>query len=515
MARLRRSRAIWLGAAAAAALLVLVLWIAGAFAPEVELPSPSQSLIEAWDGLDAVYVEASLDSEAAVLTVSQTLTLSNRTGEAQDAAVLRTWPNAFQTPDTSPAAAEDKIYESCYLDGFSIGALLMSRARVARDGQEAQTVAYRYTDEAKTVLSVPVPGGWQAGEWITVSLAYTVQIPHMAYRFGVWDGIWALGNAFAIPAVWEEGTWRTDEYYPVGDPFLSDCMNWTVNLSVPEGFLCAATGYARARTEEGRALYEFSAPAVRDFALVVSDRFCIAQEVRDNVLVSAFATSQARARELLEDGRQALACFSARYGAYPYQSYTLCEINFPMGGMEYPGLAMIAADRLDAGGETLETVVAHETAHQWWYAAVGSNQFENAWQDEGLAEFSTALFLDAHPEYGIGYAECVAASEQSYRAYFSVQSQLTGEQDTSMQRPLTQFSGEYEYRNIAYDKGVILFDRLRETLGDEKFFDSLRAYARENTGKIASPASLIACFAARGAHAEGIIESFLQGTCVI
>ena len=40
-----------------------------------------------------------------------------------------------------------------------------------------------------------------------------------AYRFGVDSGIWALGNAFAIPAVWEDGAWRTDEYYPVGDPF--------------------------------------------------------------------------------------------------------------------------------------------------------------------------------------------------------------------------------------------------------------------------------------------------------
>ncbi len=467
MARLRRSRAIWLGAAAAAALLVLLFWIAGAFAPEVELPSPSQSLIEAWDGLDAVYVEASLDSEAAVLTVSQTLTLSNRTGEAQDAAVLRTWPNAFQTPDTSPAAAEDKIYESCYLDGFSIGALVMSRARVARDGQEAQTVAYRYTDEAKTVLSVPVPGGWQAGEWITVTLAYTVQIPHMAYRFGVWDGIWALGNAFAIPAVWEEGTWRTDEYYPVGDPFLSDCMNWTVNLSVPEGFLCAATGYARARTEEGRALYEFSAPAVRDFALVVSDRFCIAQEVRDDVLVSAFATSQARARELLEDGRQALACFSARYGAYPYQSYTLCEINFPMGGMEYPGLAMIAADRLDAGGETLETVVAHETAHQWWYAVVGSDPVNQAWQDEALCEFSVL-------EYG---EERYGAAWRQEREQREIESALrvTVPHGVTPGAPLERFSTMSEYSLVVYDRGAAMLCALDRMLGGE--LDAfLRAY---------------------------------------
>ena len=342
----RRSVRIGLAAGALVAVVLAVLWLCGVFAPAVELPSPSQALIEARDGLDAVLIEASLDTEASELTVSQTLTLKNRTGQAQEAAVLRTWPNAFQSPDTSPAAAEEALYEGCYPDGFSIGALVMSGARVARVGGESKAVAYRYTDDAKTVLSVPITDGWQADEWIEITLTYTVQIPHMAYRFGEDSGIWALGNAFAIPAVWEEGAWRTDEYAPVGDPFLSDCMNWTVSVSVPEGFLCAGSGYPTAETADGRTRYDFVSPAIRDFALVVSDRFHTAQAEQDGVLVSAYATDASRARELLDYGKQALACFSARYGAYPYQSYTLCEINFPMGGMEYPAMAMIAAERI-------------------------------------------------------------------------------------------------------------------------------------------------------------------------
>ena len=390
----RRSVRIGLAAGALVAVVLAALWLCGVFAPAVELPAPSQALIEARDGLDAVLIEASLDTEASELTVSQTLTLKNRTGQAQEAAVLRTWPNAFQSPDTSPAAAEEALYEGCYPDGFSIGALVMSGARVARVGGESKAVAYRYTDDAKTVLSVPITDGWQAEEWIEITLTYTVQIPHMAYRFGEDSGIWALGNAFAIPAVWEEGAWRTDEYAPVGDPFLSDCMNWTVSVSVPEGFLCAGSGYPTAETADGRTRYDFVSPAIRDFALVVSDRFHTAQAEQDGVLVSAYATDASRARELLDYGKQALACFSARYGAYPYQSYTLCEINFPMGGMEYPAMVMIAADLLDAGGESLETVVAHEVAHQWWYAVVGSDPVNQAWQDEALSQFSMLEYLE-------------------------------------------------------------------------------------------------------------------------
>lgn len=289
----RRSARIGLGAGILAAVVLAALWLCGCFAPAVELPSPSQTLIEAWDGLDAVYAEASLDTEASAMTVSQTLTLKNRTGQVQEAAMLRTWPNAFQSPDTSPAGAEEALYESCYPNGFSSGALVMSGARVARDGGEAKAAAYRYTDDAKTVLLVPVADGWQPEEWIEITLTYTVQIPQMAYRFGVNNGIWALGNAFAIPAVWEDGAWRTDEYYPVGDPFLSDCMNWTVSVSVPEGFVCAGSGYPTAETADGRTRYNFVAPAVRDFALVASDRFHTAQAEQDGVLVSAYATDAA------------------------------------------------------------------------------------------------------------------------------------------------------------------------------------------------------------------------------
>lgn len=62
------------------AVVLAVLWLCGVFAPAVELPSPSQALIEAQDGLDAVLIEASLDTEASELTVSQTLTLAHRPG---------------------------------------------------------------------------------------------------------------------------------------------------------------------------------------------------------------------------------------------------------------------------------------------------------------------------------------------------------------------------------------------------------------------------------------------------
>jgi hypothetical protein len=39
---------------------------------------------------------------------------------------------------------------------------------------------------------------------------------------------------------------------------------------------------------------------------------------------------------------------------------------------------------------TPESVTIHEAGHQWWYGMVGSNEFEDAWMDEGLNTFATA-----------------------------------------------------------------------------------------------------------------------------
>ena len=84
-----------------------------------------------------------------------------------------------------------------------------------------------------------------------------------------------------------------------------------------------------------------------------------------------------------------------------------------------------------------------------------------------------------------------------------------------MNRPLTQFSGDYEYRNIAYDKGVILFDRVRETIGEKRFYAALKKYAETYRGEIATPEQLIGCFSKTGSKIAPVFLSFLEGKCVI
>ena len=203
-----------------------------------------------------------------------------------------------------------------------------------------------------------------------------------------------------------------------------------------------------------------------------------------------------------------LTYYSDTFGAYPYPTYSAVQTGFAVGGMEYPALVMLG-DHIT--GTDYDYTLVHETAHQWWYAAVGNNQLENAWQDEGLAEFSAALFFEDHAEYGLKYASLKDSAERAYRALYTVQSQIFGEADTAMNKKLGEYLSEYQYVVLSYDKGFLLFDTLRESMGEKKFMGCLRRYFRENSGKLARTDDLIGSFAG----AEGVIRSFIDGTAVL
>lgn len=447
-------------------------------------------------------IQAEYFPEERLLEATMTAEIVNTSDTAWETLKFQLWPNAYR--EGAKYAPVSSLYApAAYYDGASYGGIAVSSVEGAQ--------SFRVAGEDENILEAELSDALYPDERVTLTFAFTVSLAKINHRLGAGEHAVNLANFYPVLCHWENG-FCEHVYSSNGDPFVSVCADYDVTLTVPESYVVAHTGTCDRTLQDGKAAHHVSAENVRDVAFVLSEEFRLAETSVGEIPVSYYYLNDGNAEETLACAAESLTYYGETFGAYAYGSYTVVQTDFPYGGMEYPMLSMIAADLRE---EEVPVVVAHETAHQWWYASVGSDQYGNAWQDEGLAEFSAALFLDAHPAYGASYEDCVTASEQSYRAYFSVNSQLTGEQNTAMQRPLTEFSGEYEYRNIAYDKGVILFDRLRDTLGDQKFFAALRAYVKENGGKIASPAELVSCFAARGAHAEGIFDSFLQGTCVI
>jgi aminopeptidase N len=200
------------------------------------------------------------------------------------------------------------------------------------------------------------------------------------------------------------------------------------------------------------------------------------------------------------------------FGEYPYEQYAVAETGFCFGGMEYPCLSFLS-DGLKQ--EERVRAVVHETAHQWWYGVVGSDQIEEAWQDEGLAEYSAIAFFEEYEKYGFSREEILKEAMTEYRSYYDVYGSVLGRSDTRMSRHLKEYLSDYEYRCLAYDKSVIMFDTLRKSVGDKKFFSSLKKYYGGNAYRMVSSGDLVAAFEKNGLDVGGFFDSFLNGKAVL
>jgi len=83
-------------------------------------------------------------------------------------------------------------------------------------------------------------------------------------------------------------------------------------------------------------------------------------------------------------------------GPYPYGHITVVDPAWrsATGGMEYPTIFTIGTSwLLPRRDPYLEDTVVHETGHQWWYGMVATNEFEDAWMDEGINQYANARVM--------------------------------------------------------------------------------------------------------------------------
>ena len=255
-----------------------------------------------------------------------------------------------------------------------------------------------------------------------------------------------------------------------------------------------------------------SALNVRDFACVLYKNGQVLQEKVGKTEIFYYYYADKAPKQTLDTAKEAFLYYSEKFGEYPYTTYTLAETGFCFGGQEYPCLTMLS-DALKT--EEKPRAIAHEIAHQWWGGVVGSNQVENAWQDEGLAEYSALCFFEKHEKYGFTRENLVVEALREYRSYYDVYGSVLGRTDTRMTRHLKDFISDYEYKCLAVDKAVVMFDTLRKSIGDKRFFHALEKYYRACGYKVAGVGDFVGCFERAGVDVAGFFESFLEGKAVL
>ncbi len=444
------------------------------------------------------------DEDTGKLTGTVTVDYYNCTDTEISDLKFNLYGNAFRKDAAYPPVSS--TYKArAYYAGESFGAMSVENVE--------NCAGWDIAGEDENILVVNLLTPIYPEDNVVLTISYTLTLAKVNHRTGITANTVNLGNFYPILCGRNTEGFVECNYYYCGDPFYSDCANYKLTVDIPENYVCASSGKLKGETRtEGRKECSYALNGARDFALVLSDKFEVLTENVDGVDVSYYYVKDAAPQNSLAAAAESLKYFSDTFGKYAYPTLSVVQTGFCYGGMEYPALTMIA-EGLDADNN-IYTIV-HENAHQWWYAMVGSDQMNDAWQDEGLTEYSTLAFFENHSAYGFTRKGIVNSATSYYRAFFTVFSQLNDVADTRMHRHLSEYSSELEYNNVTYNKGIILFDMLRTTLGDEKFFNGLRQYFSENCGKIATAEDLIGCFIKSGTNVEGLFASFLEGKILI
>ena len=395
-----------------------------------------------------------------------------------------------------------------YPDGLSYGDMKVNDVRHGKEQLNFQICGEDYN-----ILSVALTEEIFPEECVEISIDFTLNLANVISRTGINKDTINLANFYPILCARDDDGFYECVYYTTGDPFYSDCADYKVKISLDENYRVASSGKEISSACEGgklTAIYEIK--NARSFAFVLSKGFEKISAKTCGVDINYYYYADATPTQSLEYAIKSMEFFHETFGEYPYPTYSVVQTKFVQGGMEFPALVMIS-DGLDA--RSYGEVIVHETAHQWWQSVVGNNEIEYGFLDEGLAEYSVVLFYENFSEYGLSREVLVKSAEETYKVYCTVADKVFGKVDTSMMRSLKEFQTEYEYVNMAYIKPCIMYDTLRTTLGETRFFNGLKRYYQNYKFKNATPHDLVGAFEKVGADSNGFFESFFNGTAII
>ena len=453
------------------------------------------------DNINQYKIEVELDEENKSYRGKQWTTYVNNTTIPLEEVYFHIYPNAFKSLETAPIIF-DQIYENplSYIGG-SIDIINISASN--------ENLEYLVMGEDETLLYIKLDEPILPNDKVDLYLEYSVDLPSSKDRFGYGDRVINGGNWYPIACVYDIDGWNLEPYYKIGDPFYSDISNYKVEMITSKDTIIASSG--NVLTEEikdDKKIYQIEGKLIRDFAWVASKEFKIKEVMVENTMVKLYYldTKSFMINQSLDVAAKAISIFNRVFGAYPYGQYSIVMTEFP-SGMEFPGLVFINNDYyLYSRRDILEQVIVHETAHQWWYGVVGSNQVKEAWLDEGLTTYSESIYYSEAYGDKIG----VAYFNKNIREGYEYGRKYYLGSDQNINKHLKEFSGWNEYGILVYLKGAMFINQIKEDYGEEVLYEIYEKYYSNNKFNNATTEDFIKlCEEVTGDSFDRIINEWL------
>jgi len=510
------------------------------------------------DRVASYVIDARLDPGGRALTGRETVTWVNRSAVPQSSLWFHAYWNAFK--NASSTFYRDAVVQQGFRDETpSLTGRYPSRkpdewgwmrltAATLPDGTDLlPSLRWQHPDDDnaddQTVFTLTLPQPVPPGGTVTLQLAWESRIPRVVARAGYSGDYYLFGQWFPKLGVLEvpptrgatEPRWNAHQYHAASE-FYADFGTYDVTLTVPGRFVVGASGVRTARTEnaDGTVTHRFHQDDVQEFAWTAYPGFIEVEDVfREDGLpeVALSVLIDPRYRATVAPTLAALKASLHHYGRwwmpYPYPHITVVapppsRFN-GTAGMEYPTFFTTVSRRDPAGDKdfALWEVTAHEFGHNYWMGLLASNEFEEAWLDEGINTYGTAKLLETE---GVK-ANLAHLLGQPVRALVQPFIQTSGDEwarnarflalrwTSPIVRDAWKFRTTSDYAANAYSRPMLALRQLELTLGPDVFARILRTYVERWAFKHPATADFFAVAReVSGRDLSGFEQQFFHGT---
>ncbi|KOU23883.1 metallopeptidase [Streptomyces sp. WM6372] len=272
-----------------------------------------------------------------------------------------------------------------------------------------------------------------------------------------------------------------------GNHHPSDKATYDITLTVPKGYEAVSNGELASRTDAPGGRTEFvwhsPEPMASYLATAAIGKFKVTTgrtpsgvalyEAVAPAEAAASAPALARLPEIVEWG-------SRRFGPYPFA--TAGAIVLPADSLTY---ALETQTKPVFSGAPDENLVLHETAHQWFGDSVSPKSWKDMWLNEGFATYAEWLWSEDHGG---------TTAQQHFDAFLKGDTAVDKDADADWAAfpPADPPSAEDISQTPVYVRGAMVLQRIRQEVGDEKFFALLRGWATDHRYGNASTADFTA-----------------------
>ncbi|SFH97699.1 M1 family metallopeptidase [Halpernia frigidisoli] len=174
--------------------------------------------------------------------------------------------------------------------------------------------------------------------------------------------------------------------------------------------------------------------------------------------------------------KEILKYFVKNIGAFPFEKLANVQSKTIFGGLENAGCIFYSENSINSKG--VESLMAHETAHQWFGDNVTEKDWPHLWLSEGFATYMTNLYLEY--KYGKDSLNNLMKQQRIQVISFS----------KKVKKPVVDSSEADNLMNLlnanSYQKGGWVLHILRRKIGDDLFWKSVRTYYETYKGKNAT-----------------------------